>query len=140
MSYASKIIFLAVIALVIVGSVPVFAAGSLVPCGLSADDPNTPVNEANPCTLCHIYILGHNIINFLMWELAPVFAILSISWGGFKILISGANPGLRQEGIRIIKNTLYGLLIVFGAWIIIDTLLHFFANGTFRVWTDVKCS
>jgi len=75
-----------------------------------------------------------------MWELAPVFAILSISWGGFKILISGANPGLRQEGIRIIKNTLYGLLIVFGAWIIIDTLLHFFANGTFRVWTDVKCS
>jgi len=84
-----------------------------------------------------------------MWTIAPVIATFAIAWGGFKILISGASPGQRNEGIGIIKKTLTGLLIIFSAWIIINELLLFFASsqtsGTAQIrnmplpWNKVVC-
>ncbi len=105
----------------------------LVPCGTS--------EHPESCSLCHIYVLAQNIIGFLMWVAAPVLAVLGFTWGGFKILVSGANPGLRADGFRIIKTVLWGLLIVFGAWIVVNELLQFFARGGFQAipWTEIQC-
>lgn len=93
-----------------------------VPCGTTG--------HPEPCSLCHLFVLAQNILKFLMWTAAPSLAALGFAIGGFKMLISGPNPGLRQDGIKIIKNTVYGLLIVFGAWIIINQLLLVLAGGT----------
>lgn len=116
--------------------------GGLVPCGIRAENPANLTAENAPCTLCHIFVLAQNIINFLMLFATPVLAVLGLTWGGFKILVSGPNPGLRSDGIRIMKTVIVGLLIVFGAWIIINELLHFFTNrGHFeaRPWTTIQC-
>lgn len=116
--------------------------GGLVPCGISAENTRASDAEKAPCTLCHIFVLAEKIIDFLMWTAAPVLAVLGFTWGGFKILVSGANPGLRSDGIRIMKTVIVGLLIVFGAWIIVNELLQFFANrGHFdpRPWTTIQC-
>ncbi|MBI3685500.1 hypothetical protein HY250_03795 [Candidatus Azambacteria bacterium] len=137
-----KTLLILLLALVIASPFGVFASHEpLVPCGRNIDDkPDTTLAGEEPCTLCHIFVLAQNILHFLMWTAAPVLAALAFAVGGFKILISGANPGLRQDGFKIIKNTLWGLLIVFGAWIIVNELLQFFANSTFSSpWDDITC-
>lgn len=127
---------------VLFAAIPVIALAwnigdPLVPCGTSQD--------STPCSLCHLFVLGQNIVDFLTKAIAPSLAVLAFAWAGFKILTSGGSPGARQEGIKIIRNTIIGLLIVFGAWIIIDTLIVFFA-GTFfttsggaRLWNTISC-
>lgn len=98
------------------------------------------------CSLCDLFVLGQNIVDFLTKAIAPALAVLAFAIAGFKILTSGGSPGTRQEGIKIIRNTIIGLLIIFSAWIIIDTLLVFFA-GTFykttggdtRPWNTITC-
>lgn len=118
-SMKKKLLILGVLFLV---AIPFIAsAAGLVPCGTSS----TP-----KCTLCHLFVLGQNIVDFLTLTIAPALAVLAFAWAGFKILISGGSPGQRQEGMKIIRNTVIGLLIVFGAWIIINELLLFFAGGT----------
>lgn len=113
----------------------------LVPCG-------TDANKVS-CNLCHLFVLGQNIVDFLTKVIAPSIAVLAFALAGFKILISGGSPGKRQEGMNIIKNTIIGLLIVFGAWIIINELLLFFADtkitGTAGIsglkmpWDTIEC-
>ena len=110
-------------------------AGGLVPCG-----------GANPCTLCDLYHLLQHIVYFLMWNLAPVLAILVVAWGGFNILIAGGDASRKQVGIKAMKAAIIGLLIVFSAWVIINEFILFFAgggSGTGTIfsnpWTDVQC-
>lgn len=121
----------------------------LVPCGLSFDDSSTTTyNEKDPCSLCHVFVLGQNIVDFLTKAIAPALAVLAFAWAGFKILTSGGSPGQRQEGMKIIRNTVIGLLIVFGAWIIINELLLFFASTLYEPsatpllqmpWNEITC-
>ena len=117
------------------------SAAQLVPCGGPAD----------ACTLCDLYSLTQNIINFLMWGIAPVLAVLVIAWGGFNILIAGGEPAKKQTGYNAIKAVIIGLLIVFGAWIVVNEFLLFFTGqttGTAEMfsgtvfsnpWTEIRC-
>ncbi|MCR4323321.1 MAG: hypothetical protein NUV61_04520 [Candidatus Azambacteria bacterium] len=100
----------------------------LVSCGLSSQDIVGTSKIEGMCTLCDIFVLGQNITDFLTKAIAPALAVLAFALAGFKILTSGGSPGARQEGIKIIRNTIIGLLIVFGAWIVINELLIFFAG------------
>lgn len=141
-----KKIILVLAALIVLTPLFVLAQSPLVTCGRSENFSGTAWDDTKPCTLCHLFILGQRVLNFLMWIAAPVIAILVFAWGGFKILISGPNPGLRQDGFRIIKNALWGLLIIFGAWAIINTLLLAFGNvgGVGSVtgvlpWNKIQC-
>ncbi len=132
--------------LLILGAVFVIAAplialaAGLVPCGTSTTE---------KCNLCHLFVLGKNITTFLTGTIAPALAVLAFALAGFKILTSGGSPGARQEGIKIIRNTIIGLLIVFGAWIIINELLIFFAGTLYETdktpgilkmpWSEIVC-
>ena len=116
------------------------SAKGLVPCGTTS--------YSTPCSLCHLYILIQDILYFLMWIIAPVVAVLAIGIAGFKILISGANPGLRADGYKIIRTTITGLVIMFAAWVVMNEVLLFFTNkpdatGTAKIlsspWNQVKC-
>lgn len=114
-------------------------AAPLVQCGTTANP--------TPCTLCDLFTLAKNITTFLSLTIAPALAVLAFAMAGFKILTSGGSPGARQEGIKIIRNTIIGLLIVFGAWIIINELLLFFVGGvgTAQIkglpmpWSTITC-
>lgn len=127
-------------------SVPLFVfAASLIPCGGSGVS-DTPTSA---CTLCDLYLLAQNIMKFLMWQVTPIIAIFALSWAGFKILISGPNPGLRNEGFGIMKKTLIGVLIVFSSWIIINEVLLFFSGTSATAgvggvlsnpWNAVSCA
>jgi len=94
----------------------------LVPCG----------GEGQPkCGLCHLWQLGSNIFNFLLWDLSIPIATILFVVAGFIILISGGNQERVSLGKRIFVNTVIGLLIVFCSWLLIDTLFKTLATGEF---------
>ncbi len=116
---------------------PAVSYAALVPCG----------TEGNPCTLCHFYILAQNMISFMMWYIAPALAIFIVAWGGFNILIAGSDPARKQAGRKAITAAIVGLLVVFGAWVVINQFLLFFSGSGGEVakiisnpWTKVECN
>lgn len=108
--------------------------GGLVPCG----------REGQPaCTTCDIFVLASNVINFILFTITPAIAVLLFLIAGFMILLGGANPGLITSGKNIFKTTVYGLLLVFGAWMLTNTILKSLAGNYFDnqddPWNRVVC-
>lgn len=100
----------------------------LVPCG----------TESNPCKLCHLWQLGNRIINFIIWDLSIPAATILIIAAGVILLISGGNENRVALGRTIFTNTVIGLVIVFCAWLLIDTLFSTLATGQFTwPWNKV---
>ena len=152
MSDKTKFIVLALALLIIAAPLAVWAASpSLVPCGRSSDsNPDDKIDETAPCSLCHLYVLVQNVLDFMMWTIAPIVAVLAVGWAGFNIMISGEQPGLRAKGFGIIKTTVIGLAIMFAGWVLINEALLFFtgkdntgtANKTSFIqspWNQVTC-
>ena len=101
----------------------------LVPCG----------GEGEPCNVCHLYELAHNVIDFLLWGLATPLLVIAILVGGIYWLISGGSEQKIERGKEILTSAIIGFLIAFGAWIIINTILDTLAfknpfYGT--LWTN----
>jgi len=85
----------------------------LVPCKGTIED---------PCTLLKLFELIKNIMNWLMWY-GGIFAALFIAGGGIMMLISRGNPGQISKAKMWITYAVIGLLIVFCAWLIINTIM-----------------
>jgi len=99
-----------------------FVTDPIVPCG----------GETQPdCTLCHLWHLASNIINFLSFNLAIPLATLLFVAAGIMFLISGGSEEKVALARSIFTNTVIGLVIIFTSWLLIDTLLKTIAIGAF---------
>ncbi len=115
--------------------VPFFvqAQRPLVPCG----GPGQPA-----CQICHIFVLINNIIRFLLFTILPPLAVLLLVIGGFMFLFAGASENTLKQAKSIIFSTIFGLIIILSAWIIVNTLLA--QTGIIRIerlleWHDIGC-
>jgi hypothetical protein len=97
----------------------------IVPCG-------TRAGNTEPCTLCHLYNLAKNILDFLLFWLALPIAVLVLLGGGILLLVSTGNPSTIQRGKDAMQNAVIGLIIAFAAWIIINTILATLGFITFQ--------
>jgi hypothetical membrane protein len=95
----------------------------LVPCGTS--------EHPEPCTLCHLWQLASNVINFLIFNLAVPATILLFLASGLIFLTSAGSEERIKLAKKIFTNTVIGIFIVFCSWLIIDTLLKSVAKGEF---------
>jgi len=106
--------------------------GPLVPCG----------RQGQPaCTLCDIFIMVQNIIDFIfvaIFILAPIYVL----WGGFEILTSAGETGKVSNGKKKITAAVVGIVIALVAW----TGLNMGFNALVSVgpgfpwpWNEVKC-
>lgn len=86
----------------------------LVPCGNPGQD---------ACKLCDFFIMIDNVIDFLLLSLIPILAAIMIAIGGFLYIISRANPDQLTRVKSLLTAVAIGLLIIYGAWIIINTFL-----------------
>ena len=86
----------------------------LVPCG----NPGQP-----DCTICDIFVLAQNIINFVLIDIVPVAAALLTAIAGILYLFGGAKPTWRALGKKLIKQVIYGLIIIYISFIILNTVL-----------------
>lgn len=125
-NYELRILTLVAIAvLLFVSAVPfdIEAQGGLVPCGTST----TP-----PCQPCHIFSLIQNIFNFIWKFLALPLAILMFAYGGFLMIVPGIggekSVPMYQKGKKVLTNTIIGILIIFLAWLTIDTIIKALAG------------
>ena len=88
--------------------------GPLVPCG-----------GDNPCQFCHIFVLITNIVSYVLTCLVPIVAGLMIIIGGIYLLAAGASPQTLGKAKSVITATVIGLIIIFLAWVFLNTLLDF---------------
>ena len=95
-------------------------AQGLVPCGQGLPtDPNF-----KRCELEDLFKLIQIIYKFLVWNIATPLAGLIIVIGGIMLIISAGNPGLANQAKKIIMNSIVAWLLVFGSWLIINTVLN----------------
>jgi len=120
-----------------------FAAG-LVPCG-------NP--DQKPCTICDFFVLISNIISFFLGSIVPALAVLLLAVGGGMYMVAymspGAGPGLISRAKSVIVSTLIGLVIIYGAFVIVGTFLSLvgladWTTGIYENWMqgkffEIKC-
>ncbi len=107
----------------------------LVPCGLSEDDPEQPGDQTVPCQLCHFFVMLDGIIDFLLIKIVPSLAALMIAIGGGMYIVSQGNPEMLGRAKKLFTAVVIGLLIIYGAWLIVNTLLMMIGVAE---WTGLK--
>lgn len=82
------------------------------------------------CTFCHFFLLFQNLFNFAIWTMAPLIATAFVVYGGYMYLISAGNTSKLESAKSILKNTVIGLLIVYGSYAIASSLIGALAPNT----------
>jgi hypothetical protein len=111
-------IFLAILLSLFIIPVLVTAQG-LVPCGHG--NPTDP--GFKKCTIADFGVLVLNVFNFIVFWISTPLAALLITIGGIMLLISGGNPGLVGLANRMIWGAIWGLLLIWGSWLIVNTVI-----------------
>jgi hypothetical protein len=130
-----KIIPIFTILFLLFAATPLTADAGLVQCG-------TP--DTAPCGFCDIFKLITGIINFFVlpppagFGVVPLIATLLILVGGFYILIAAGRPNLQSQGKSIITAVAIGLLIVYIAWVVVNSILTFLGVAQWTGLTDNK--
>ena len=113
------------------------ASATLVPCGSGND-------VANACTLCHLIIGIHKIVNFGTEILITVSAV-AIFIAGLMYIISSGDEGAVTKAKGFLGASLKGFAIVLMAWFFVNVTIWLIAkNGNLDIeqksWTTFTCS
>lgn len=88
--------------------------GGLVPCG----------GEGDPCGYNDLLTLADNVISFALFYVALPAGVLIIMWGGFLILTARENAGQVNQGKKLIEAVFWGIVMAFGAWMIVRVIIN----------------
>lgn len=88
-----------------------YAAG-IVPCGGT---------NQSPCQPCHFIVLLIRLSNFLIRDFAVPASIIMFTYAGFRFAFSAGSDKSLTAAKTVLWNTIIGLLIVFGAFFMVDT-------------------
>lgn len=101
-------------------------AAPIVPCGLNDDYKDTTAyDERCPCSICHLYLLTGNLINFVIYNIAIPLAALMFLVAGVYFIFSGGSEERIKTARTIFQNTVIALLIVFCSWIVLTELFSY---------------
>ena len=107
------------------------------------------------CTVCDFFTGVQRALNFVWWYGTPILATIYLAYGGIKLLIPGLTGGSVDslaEGRKIIYNALIGILIIFFAWVAIDTIIKALGgriasnsarsgnHNQFGPWNKIDCT
>jgi len=82
------------------------------------------------CSLAHT---GQHILNLLIALAVPI-SVAVIMYNAFRMIVSAGSPEMFSQGKKGITLAITGLLVVFGAWILINSLFVAFARQTVFPW------
>ncbi len=99
--------------------------------------PIVPDCAMGACTLCHLFELLVNAMNFLLICIVPFIATFLFLYGGIVFYTSGGVPEKVQKGKDIIIHTIIGIIIVYGAWVFVNSFLTIF--GMQDEWAQIEC-
>ncbi len=89
--------------------------GGLVPCGHGT-------NVDDRCTLCDLFVGIDRIIKWGRNILVAV-ALTALVAGGIMYIVSAGNQQMMENAKTLIQQALVGVLIVLGAWLIVNTVI-----------------
>lgn len=113
--------------------------GGLVPCGRLADNPDTDdIIESDPCSICALFYLLKNIINFIL-TLAIGIGVFIFVIAGLTYALSAGNSGRIELAKSAIYSVIVSLTIIFAAWIIIAAILAGMGYANITTWNQVNC-
>lgn len=109
-----------------------FAQAGLVPCGTS---------ETQPCTVCHTFELGKNIIDFYLNTAMPLAATFLFFFAGFFLLTSAGKSDRVGKAQKIFTTTIWGIVISLSAWLVVNTILRSLAGDSNAAseWYRIEC-
>lgn len=100
---------------------------ALIPC----NPLKVPAAEAyKACTIGHLGGLLVGIFEFLL-GLSVVIALMMIVWGGFQMVkgwFEEDPAGAYKDGKNTVRRAVFGLVLVLGAYLIVETLLFLFTG------------
>lgn len=130
----ANITIIAAMAMLLVPLVSVNAAG-LVPCG-GAGEP-----DCNPCYLLKTF---SNVYYFILVDLTPPAAVILFIYGGIMYLTSGGSDDRLKNAKKIFLSTIIGLLIIYGSWLIVNTVVIVLGGNidgfTAETWYSFDCA
>ncbi len=85
--------------------------------------------QNGPCGMCDLFKGISNLINFFVFQIGPIAAGLMILIGGAMWVVNNGNQEQVKKGQDILKATIIGLIIMYSAWMIINTILITIATG-----------
>ena len=93
--------------------------GNIIPC------------EGNDCGICDIFKLISNIVKCAALTIAAPLAGIIMAYGGFKLITAGGNESERSKGTNAIWAAVWGILITFGAYVIVIAIIGGLAGNSF---------
>ena len=82
-----------------------------------------------PClTICSLVHTTQHLIDFVVY-FAVLIATAVILWGAFLLIAAAGNTGAIEKGKKAITLAITGLVVTFGSWIIVNTIILVFGRG-----------
>ncbi len=106
---------------------PFLVSAALVPCGTTLTG---PMASNRACTVCDFFVLIKNIVDFLTEYVAMPIAVIILIYGGVTLITAGGSEEKIKKGKNALWQAVWGLLIVFAAWLIIDTIIKWLVVGS----------
>ena len=105
------------------------------------------LNPGGDCNFCHFVDMINLIIRWLIGILFVIFAIVMVV-AGFKLVTSAGDVTARDRAKDMFVNAIIGIIIVFAAWLLIDTIMKAILNGgslskmgdDFGMWNEIQCT
>lgn len=126
-------VWLMVLGLSILPAISYAQAGlpkQIVPCAGAEARDGLPA-----CTVCHIAELAQNLLNSAIF-LAVFMSAILFAYAGWLYLTNEALHA-QNEARGLFKDVVIGLIIILGAWLVIDTLMKTVSGGDYFPWNSV---
>jgi len=75
------------------------------------------------CQFCHFFVMIDGIFKFVLINLVPPIAVLMLVVGGIMFYFAGGRPELVTQGKKLIQAVIIGLVLAYGAYLIIGFVL-----------------
>jgi hypothetical protein len=104
--------------------------GPIIPkTGVCICDGSTTGGVASAMDWGCVIIVIQNVTNFMV-SMGVLLVVLAIAWAGFTLIVSGSKPEGRTRAKNLFLNSVIGLVLVLGAWLIVDTIMKTLYNST----------
>jgi hypothetical protein len=113
-----RLFFASILFFLFLSFTPAFAA--LVTCG----------NEGQPaCTFNDLFAMINTVIEFVLYQVVPPIAAVTIVIAAINLMTSSGDPGKLESAKKTIVWILLGLVVVYGAWVIVKGFVTALGGG-----------
>lgn len=99
------------------------------------------------CDVCYFFVMAKGVIDFIVLKFTPPVAVLLMAISGILMYTSGGSEARLKWAKDILWSVIIGLLIIYGAWMIIDSVILMVSDqftsqlpGFPWPWNEIRCS